>query len=72
MAVDLADLEAPWRGDGKQLLAQIDPQHIGAIGGDRFRQHAVAAAEVENALALRGEHDRRRAGKLETKRPFTA
>jgi hypothetical protein len=52
MAVDLLHLEALGGGGGKQLLAQIDPQHIGAIGGDRFRQHAVAAAEVENALAL--------------------
>ena len=52
MAVDLLHLETFGDGGGKQLLAQIGPQHIGAIGGDCFREHAIAAAEVENAFAL--------------------
>ena len=57
----------------KQLLAQIGPQHIGAIGGDRLRQHAVAAAKIENAFALaRREEVDHGTGKLRDEAPFTA
>jgi hypothetical protein len=71
MAVDPLHLEALAGGDGKQLLAQIGPKHIGAVGGDRFSQHAVAATEVENALAVaRREEIDHGTGKLRDEAPL--
>ena len=51
MAVELADLEALHARHGEQLVAEIDAEHVGAGGLDLGGERAVAAAEIENALA---------------------
>jgi hypothetical protein len=65
MAVHLLHLEALGGSGGEQLLAQIGAKHVGAARGDLLREHAVAAAKVEDALALhRRQQIEHRAGKL--------
>jgi len=55
--VHFADGEPLHARNCEQLVAQIDAKHIGAGRLDLFRQRAVAAAKIENALAwLRHEH----------------
>jgi hypothetical protein len=71
MAVDLLHLEALGGSSFKQLLAQIGAKHVGAARCDLLRQHAIAAAEVEDALALpRREQIEHRAGKIGDETPF--
>ena len=65
MAVDFADIESLHPRHGEQLVAQIDAEDMGAQRLDLGGQRAVAAAEIENALAgLGAEHAEYRTGKL--------
>jgi hypothetical protein len=65
MAVHLLHLEALGGSGGEQLLAQIGAKHVGAARGDLLREYAVAAAKVEDALALhRRQQIEHRTGKL--------
>ena len=62
VTVDLADVEALHARDRQQLVAQIDAEHVGAQRLDLGGERAVAAAEIENALAGPGaEHAEYRA-----------
>lgn len=65
MAVDLLHLEALGGSGGEQLLAQIGAKHVGSASGDLLGENAVAAAKVENALALpRRQQIEHRTGKV--------
>jgi hypothetical protein len=57
VAVGLADVEAFHACHGKQLVREIDAEHVGSRGLDLRGQRSITAAKVENALAgLRREH----------------
>ena len=52
MAVELADPQAFHARHREQLVAEIDAEHVGAGGLDLGGERPVAAAEIEDALAL--------------------
>ena len=65
VAVDLADVEPLHARHGEQLVAQIDAEDVRAERLDLGRERAVAAAEIEDALAgLGAKHAEYGTGKL--------
>jgi hypothetical protein len=51
MSVNLADSEPLHARNREQLVAQIDAKDVGAGSLDLRRQRAIAAAEIQDALA---------------------
>jgi hypothetical protein len=65
------DSEAARARRSQEVFAQIDAQHVGGGGRDLGGEHAMAAAEIENALAFpRVEHGEHVAGEIGDETPI--